>query len=1207
MNSQAVQWLAGSPWVMCVIAIIQVAIVAVVAGWIASRVVKVDAGRVHAVWFVAVCVTLAILPGHLLIGGWPVTLALQPTDSEITVTSTPTQLDSHSESEPNHEAPTLHQPPEAAPVEATWVPTAVPDATTINSSLTPQSPNLSAAVGSGVVEPFAGTRWPQAGTLVLFIYLIGASAVAIRLLVGMIRLRHTSASGQAIDQHRGETIREIACAIGLRRIPPIIRTDQTSMPLVFGLIRPIVLVPNDFESWNEDEIRATLFHELLHVRRRDVVGQLCASFNKIVYWFHPAVWYIDRRLAESREWATDREVVQATAESEGDSACGRYAESLLNIVSRLRALGKPGCSTEASAIAMAQRTDIEDRISLILKGAPTLSLARVARLRALVALLAVAALATTVKIEKSTAQDSRGKDENAGENDVTVSTVVEQDDNDLIARVLGSKPLTVEGDDFAIIVNVSGKVVSADGKPIAGAAVVLRESSGRRASSDLNRYMYKDNWSQTRIDDVIARAETDGDGAFRFTRVKAPSIPRDRSENWIGSIVAAHRDAGVGAVPLSIEKADNKPISDLELKLSPTHSISGTFVSPDGKRLGNSIVDVVHLVQPPKDRWDDSSRFELSMSQLTPRVVTEPSGAFEFHGLPAGTIAVVQASHNHWIDTFQAVRTSDDVGLGKLARRIPWILSGEVVQSPARIVADPGYTLYGKITDGSGQGIGDVNVYPSTSLYRGQTDSQGDFRLRVATQTVTRYLERKNSAMAFTIAPPKETKFLWTRLDLTEDQLTGKAPINVALLEGVEISGTMMNDDGKPMEGILIQSLDAPTPIGTASDAEGKFNLKLTAGDHFLTFATRERGYALPSYSEASRLTKDQAESLLHRKLTVSVSTPQDLGEIVVPRVSSYEIIVSLPDGSPAVGATAIIRDEIPADPNASSFPLRSPQPVDKSSTETTNSLGRVTLVPTGFTTEKAMVEVKYLDGETACDGKVSLTEATDGVISLVLNSSSIVEGRVLLDGNPVAGARVQVSLSNPVQHTLNGRTISFFESSGHQFVTTDSDGVYRAAVPAGQQCHVSLSSVPDLSVRPGIGYVGKPTSDGKIRVQDFELIRGDQEIAGRVVDTAGTPIAGARVDIRRDQQVEPSFWVEHDRDSERVTDVKGHFHLKKVPRGTYTLSVRAPRDEQTNASSRVSTLVTANTGDLDLKVTLDLPSSTVIPRLVPKKIVPVK
>lgn len=77
-------------------------------------------------------------------------------------------------------------------------------------------------------------------------------------------------------------------------------------PVAFGLVRPTVAVPSDFEARFRAEQRVSMLaHELGHLVGRDpwwflLVDLLCAAG-----WWHPALWWARRRLQVESEWVAD--------------------------------------------------------------------------------------------------------------------------------------------------------------------------------------------------------------------------------------------------------------------------------------------------------------------------------------------------------------------------------------------------------------------------------------------------------------------------------------------------------------------------------------------------------------------------------------------------------------------------------------------------------------------------------------------------------------------------------------------------------------------------------------------------------------------------------------------------------------------------------------------------------------------------------------
>ncbi len=97
-------------------------------------------------------------------------------------------------------------------------------------------------------------------------------------------------------------------------------------PGVFGVFRPVLLLPEGiFERLAPVQLQAVLAHELCHVRHRDNLVAALHMFVETVFWFHPLVWWIGKRMVAERERACDEEVLRL------GSAPRAYAEGILNV------------------------------------------------------------------------------------------------------------------------------------------------------------------------------------------------------------------------------------------------------------------------------------------------------------------------------------------------------------------------------------------------------------------------------------------------------------------------------------------------------------------------------------------------------------------------------------------------------------------------------------------------------------------------------------------------------------------------------------------------------------------------------------------------------------------------------------------------------------------------------------------------------------
>jgi hypothetical protein len=113
-------------------------------------------------------------------------------------------------------------------------------------------------------------------------------------------------------------------AMRVRRPIPLLLSRELMEPGIFGIVRPVLIWPQQLSARLADEhIEAILAHELMHVRRRDNLAAAMHMAVEAAFWFHPLVWWMERRMVEERERACDEAVVEM------GSKPGIYADSLL--------------------------------------------------------------------------------------------------------------------------------------------------------------------------------------------------------------------------------------------------------------------------------------------------------------------------------------------------------------------------------------------------------------------------------------------------------------------------------------------------------------------------------------------------------------------------------------------------------------------------------------------------------------------------------------------------------------------------------------------------------------------------------------------------------------------------------------------------------------------------------------------------------------
>lgn len=171
-----------------------------------------------------------------------------------------------------------------------------------------------------------------------------------------------------------ETLRRCREQLGLHQPVTLRASAAVFSPLVTGLVRPVILLPET--ALEPQVLRCLLLHELNHVRRRDLWVRLCSMAALVIHWYNPLFHMLDRTVREVGEERCDEDVAQLLDRRERL----RYGRILLQM-----AAGSPG-QAGPWALCLTSREALERRLNQMLHTAP------IKGRRRLLALLAAAAV-----------------------------------------------------------------------------------------------------------------------------------------------------------------------------------------------------------------------------------------------------------------------------------------------------------------------------------------------------------------------------------------------------------------------------------------------------------------------------------------------------------------------------------------------------------------------------------------------------------------------------------------------------------------------------------------------------------------------------------------------------------------------------------------------------------------------------------------------
>lgn len=162
------------------------------------------------------------------------------------------------------------------------------------------------------------------------LYIAVATILLARFLLGLLLSRRMERSATTVGDTRAlGRLAFHAYAARLKRLPRLAESEIVLVPITLGVRQPAILLPATWRDWDDSELDAVMVHEVSHVVRRDALTQRLSLLHRAFFWFSPLSWWLDRRLAELAEEASDEAALSHGADRT------RYAETLLNFFSQL--------------------------------------------------------------------------------------------------------------------------------------------------------------------------------------------------------------------------------------------------------------------------------------------------------------------------------------------------------------------------------------------------------------------------------------------------------------------------------------------------------------------------------------------------------------------------------------------------------------------------------------------------------------------------------------------------------------------------------------------------------------------------------------------------------------------------------------------------------------------------------------------------------
>nr|WP_081890236.1 M56 family metallopeptidase [Paenibacillus tyrfis] len=143
--------------------------------------------------------------------------------------------------------------------------------------------------------------------LAFVVWLLGAVCLGI-LTVAANRRVYARLAKQSIITDPGivELFEQCRKTMAIRQSIPLITAGPISSPAVLGFMRPRIVLSDSLMNMLDDrQLRFIFYHELAHVKRKDVAMNWLMNGLLILHWFNPVLWYAYYRMREDQEMAAD--------------------------------------------------------------------------------------------------------------------------------------------------------------------------------------------------------------------------------------------------------------------------------------------------------------------------------------------------------------------------------------------------------------------------------------------------------------------------------------------------------------------------------------------------------------------------------------------------------------------------------------------------------------------------------------------------------------------------------------------------------------------------------------------------------------------------------------------------------------------------------------------------------------------------------------
>src|SRR5262245_2612784 len=141
----------------------------------------------------------------------------------------------------------------------------------------------------------------------ILLWLLGVVFFSMRLVGGWLYTQRLKSYGtRPLEEGWEQTLRRLCDRLRAPRPARLLESALVKVPMVIGWLRPVILLPvGALTGLTPQQLEAIIAHELAHIRRHDYLINLLQAVVETLLFYHPAVWWVSRRIRQEREHCCD--------------------------------------------------------------------------------------------------------------------------------------------------------------------------------------------------------------------------------------------------------------------------------------------------------------------------------------------------------------------------------------------------------------------------------------------------------------------------------------------------------------------------------------------------------------------------------------------------------------------------------------------------------------------------------------------------------------------------------------------------------------------------------------------------------------------------------------------------------------------------------------------------------------------------------------